>query len=374
MPADKRNNVLTYEGNNNFRYRLLLSTLSGKPVRITDIRTKDNDPGLREYEISFVRLLDKITNGTRIELNEASTSIYYNPGLLNGGEVEHKCSVQRGIGYYLEGIMMLAPFCKIPLDLTLGGVTDNTIDPTVDRIQTTGIPILKKFLSGDNEVTLTIRKRGATPLGGGEICFKCPVSRNPVRAIQLEDSGMVKRIRGTACSIRVSPAIANRIVESAKSVLLRFLPDVYIYTNHCRGAASGKSPGFGVTLTAETTKDVFFSGQAFSPLMTTGSLPCVPEDLGKEAAMKLLDEIFRNGCVDSVFQSMTAAFMALGKHISKVVVGPLTPATIQFLRDLRDFFGVVFKVEHVLEEDEILPQVRLTCLGIGYNNISKRTL
>jgi len=51
--------------------------------------------------------------------------------------------------------------------------------------------------------------------------------------------------------------------------------------------------GFGVTLTAETTKEVFFSGQAFSPLMTTGSLPCVPEDLGKEAAIKLLDEIYR---------------------------------------------------------------------------------
>jgi len=59
----------------------------------------------------------------------------------------------------------------------------------------------------------------------------------------LEDSGMVKRIRGTACSIRVSPAIANRIVESAKSVLLKFLPDVYIYADHCKRSISGKSPG-----------------------------------------------------------------------------------------------------------------------------------
>lgn len=54
---------------------------------------------------------------------------------------------------------------------------------------------------------------------------------------------MVKRIRGTACSIRVSPAIANRIVESAKGILLNFLPDVYIHTDHCKGASSGKSPG-----------------------------------------------------------------------------------------------------------------------------------
>ncbi|EZA53395.1 probable RNA 3'-terminal phosphate cyclase-like protein [Ooceraea biroi] len=374
MSINIRNNVLTYEGSNYFRYRLILSTLSGKPVKIIDIRTKDNDPGLREYEISFVRLLDKVTNGTKIELNETGTSIYYTPGLLNGGELEHDCSLQRGIGYYLEGIMMLAPFCKTPLNLKLRGVTNNTIDPSVDRIQTAGIPILKKFLAGDNEVTLTIHKRGVAPLGGGEVHFKCPVSRN-LRTVQLENSGMVKRIRGTACSVRVSPAIANRIVESAKGVLLKFLPDVYIYTDHSKGAAGGKSPGFGVTLTAETTKDVFFSGQAFSPLMTTGSLPCVPEDLGKEAAMRLLDEIYRNGCVDSVFQSMTAAFMALGKKdVSRAIVGPLTPATMQFLRDLRDFFGVTFKVEHVREEDEVLPQVRLICLGIGYTNMNKRAL
>lgn len=54
---------------------------------------------------------------------------------------------------------------------------------------------------------------------------------------------MVKRIRGIASSVRVSPAIANRIVESAKGVLLNFLPDVYIHTDHRKGSASGKSPG-----------------------------------------------------------------------------------------------------------------------------------
>ncbi|CAK9795461.1 Probable RNA 3'-terminal phosphate cyclase-like protein [Anthophora quadrimaculata] len=398
MPAKIKNNVLIYEGCNYLRYRLLLSTLSGKPVRITNIRIKDDDPGLKEYEVSFVRLLDKITNGSRIELNETGTSLYYSPGLLYGGELEHDCSLQRGIGYYLEGIMILAPFCKNAVDVKLRGITNNTKDPSVDRIKTAAVPILKKFLPGDNEVVFTISKRGAAPLGGGEIRFKCPVSRN-LKSIQFQKSGMVKRIRGTACSIRVSPAIANRIVESAKGVLLKFLPDVYIHTDHCKGAASGKSPGiylllynlfslnslsiqmltnvtgFGVTLSAETTTDVVFGAEAFSPLMTTGSLPCVPEDIGKEAAMKLIDEIYRNGCVDSPFQSMIAMFMALGnKDVSKIVTGPLTPSMIQFLRDLKDFFGIVFKIEKLREDDEILDQVVLTCIGVGYTNRGKRTL
>jgi hypothetical protein len=37
--------------------------------------------------------------------------------------------------------------------------------------------------------------------------------------------------------------MSNRIVEAAKGVLLKFLPDVYITTDHSKGANSGKSPG-----------------------------------------------------------------------------------------------------------------------------------
>lgn len=78
---------------------------------------------------------------------------------------------------------------------------------------------------------------------------------------------MVKRIRGTAYTLRVSPAIANRVVESAKGVLLNFIPDVYINTDQCKGKQSGKSPGFGIHLYAETTKGITYSAEAVSFLL-----------------------------------------------------------------------------------------------------------
>lgn len=40
-------NGLVYDGCNYFRQRLVLSTLSGKRVKIKSIRSKDDDPGLR---------------------------------------------------------------------------------------------------------------------------------------------------------------------------------------------------------------------------------------------------------------------------------------------------------------------------------------
>lgn len=51
-------------------------------------------------------------------------------------------------------------------------------DPSIDRFKTSAIPILKRFLAGDNSVELKIRKRGAAPLGGGEVHFSCPINKN----------------------------------------------------------------------------------------------------------------------------------------------------------------------------------------------------
>ena len=40
--------------------------------------------------------------------------------------------------------------------------------------------------------------------------------------------------------MRVSPAVCNRVVDATRSVLNQFVSDIYIYTDHCKGAQSGK--------------------------------------------------------------------------------------------------------------------------------------
>ena len=104
------------------------------------------------------------------------------------------------------------------------------------------------------------------------------------------------------------------------------------------------------------------------------------EDLGLDAAKFLLEEIFRGGCVDSTSQSLALLLAALGpKDVSRVVTGPLTDYTVSFLRHLKDFFEVVFKLEKYSEaeaEEELnlgADKVLLTCVGVGYTNLSKRT-
>ena len=47
---------------------------------------------------------------------------------------------------------------------------------------------------------------------------------------------MVKRIRGVAYSMKVSPQSTNRMVDGARGVLNKLLADVYIFTDAVSGA------------------------------------------------------------------------------------------------------------------------------------------
>lgn len=62
--------MLRFQGAEHFRQRLVCATLGAKAIRIDDIRAQDQNPGLRDYEASLLRLLEKVTNGCIIEINE----------------------------------------------------------------------------------------------------------------------------------------------------------------------------------------------------------------------------------------------------------------------------------------------------------------
>ncbi len=67
--------MLKFKGSSSFRQRVVLATLAGRPLRIDDIRANDQSPGLRDYEANLLRLVDKITNGSSIEIDETGALI-----------------------------------------------------------------------------------------------------------------------------------------------------------------------------------------------------------------------------------------------------------------------------------------------------------
>lgn len=328
-------------------------------------------------------MIDKITNGTQIEISPNGTELFLSPGFLEGGSIQHDCNIQRGIGYYLEVLVVLGPFCKNPLKVVLTGVTNSNESVSVDSIKNSMLKVVKRFLIVDDGLDIMINKRGLMPLGGGEVFFKCPVKKD-FKAIQVMEYGKVKRVRGIVYSCKVPSSVMNRTVEAAKGVLLNFIPDIYIYTDQNKGKSSGKSPGYGIQLSAETNSDVFYTAEGVSEAISSNHPnPTIAEDLGISVAHKLIEEIYRGGCVDSSCQWLVTLFMALSqKDVSKFVTGMLSDYTVAMLQHLKDFFDVTFKInyhkdgemtdEPMDDDDNESPKVSLTCVGVGLKNTNKR--
>eukprot|EP00127_Corallochytrium_limacisporum_P002491 Clim_evm48s128 gene=Clim_evmTU48s128 len=309
---------LVFEGANYMRQRLVLSMLSGKSIRIEKIRYRDADPGVQDFEASFLRLLDKLSNGTAIEINESGTVLTFTPGAITGGDIEHDCNVARSIGYYLEPIVPILVFAKKFTSLTLRGVTNNEEDPSVDLLRTVTLQTLKDW-GIDEAITFKIVRRGAPPLGGGEVSVVIPNIRE-LKPIRRLDEGKIKKVRGIAYATRVSPHTGNRMVDGARGVINPYLPDVYIYTDHYRGADSGKSPGYSISLVAESTTGALYGVEV------CGNSKTVPEKIGEMAAEHLLQEIARGGVYDTQNQAMAVILMAMSTaDVSKIVLGPLSP-------------------------------------------------
>ncbi len=244
------------------------------------------------------------------------------------------------------------------------------------------MPTLKRFGIEDG-LELKILKRGAAPLGGGEVMFGCGVVPS-LSAVRLVDAGKVKRVRGVAYTTRVSASLAARVVDSARAVFNNFIPDVWVYTDHYRGADSGSSPGYALSLVSESTSSCLLSAEM------NGGQHLPPEDLGDCVSKQLLEEIASGACIDTVSQSLVMLFMTLcPEDVSKIRFGKLSPHSyvkfsyrvitisiltysfsINCLRLLGDFFGVRFRLQADADSNTVLA----SCRGVGFRNLARKAL
>ncbi|KAJ1442230.1 18S rRNA biogenesis protein RCL1, partial [Ochromonadaceae sp. CCMP2298] len=243
----------------------------------------------------------------------------------------------------------LAIFCKNPVNIVLSGITNDELDISVDVLKTVTFPLLLNFNIWG--ITMKVRRRGAKPKGGGEVELLIPPVRGALNPLHVTDEGLVKRVRGTVFSTKVSPQIANRVISACREVLNHVLPDVFINTDTYKGKLGGDSPGYSVSLVAESTSGALLSVErtAVSRVGGVGGVGGgveLPEDIGREAAMMLLSEVQRGGVVDTVHQPLVLMLMVLTpEDVSKVRFGVLSPQAIMMLRLLREAFGVTFKIK-----------------------------
>ncbi|KAK3630080.1 hypothetical protein LTR22_021667 [Elasticomyces elasticus] len=389
MAATPAPAVLKFTGSKYLVQRLVLATLTGRPIRISQIRSSSHtSPGLAPHEVSFLRLLEAITNGSQIEFSYTGTTVLYRPGLITGsaagygaqgGVIKHELPAEckRGVGYFLIPLCLLAPFSKAPINVLFTGpgvITSSTEagDVSADTVRTAILPLFKSF-GVENNLELRILRRSNAGRdgkgGGGEVQLVFGHQVRLPKTLHLMSAGRVKKIRGVAYSTGVAGANNARLIEAARGVLNEVAPDTYIFSDVSsapfvpaptreNAAAKRKTGlGFGLSLVAETNTGVLYSADIASP--PAGGEP--PEDLGKKCAYQLLEAVEQGGCVSSVAAPTMLTLMAMGSEdvgrlaMGKEVLG--TEQVVQLARDLRTFGMSGWGLRDGDEEDEVVVSV-----------------
>lgn len=367
MSTAKKSPYVLFQGSQNFRLRIVLATLSGKPIKIEKIRSADLNPGLKDYEISFLRLMEAVTNGARIEISYTGTTVIYRPGIIIGGSHTHNCPPSKPVGYFVEPLLYLAPFSKKKFSIILRGITASHNDAGIEAIKWGLLPILEKF--GVRECALHTLKRGSPPLGGGEVHLVVDTLISQPLTIHELERPHISAIKGVAYSTRVSPSLVNRMIDGAKKVLKGASCEVNITADVWRGENSGKSPGWGVTLIGETKKGWCYFAEEI------GDPGAIPEEVGETVAYHLLEEISQSGAIGRTQLPLAITFMVIGKEdIGRLRISrdEVDERFVVLLRDIKKIFGTEAYLKEVDDGNSHDDDFIVTIKGNGFTNANKK--
>ncbi|KAI4147599.1 MAG: hypothetical protein LQ340_005482 [Diploschistes diacapsis] len=400
--AEQQRKALRFTTQKDFTQRLVLSTLTGRAIQISEIRPEStSNPGLDPHEISFLRLLEAITNGSEIDISMTGTTLRYRPGLITGsaagsgavsGVIRHElpAGCERGVSYFLIPLCLLAPFSKVQVNVLFTGpgvITSATTrgDMSVDSVRTAILPLYAHFGINNNLELRIIRRSNPGPDGKGGAGEVQLVFGHQVRlpkTLHLLNAGRIKRIRGVAYCTGVSASNNARMIDSARGILNPLTPDTYIFsdvssapflpsTDRSRPNAKSKiGLGFGLSLVAESSTGCLYSADVVSP----PSGGAIPEDLGHQCAFQLLDVVSQGGVVPFAAAPTVLTLMAMASEdvgriqLGKSVLG--SADIIGLARDLNKFGASQWGIRDM--PDGPGSKIIASIVGKGVGNVGRR--
>jgi RNA 3'-terminal phosphate cyclase (ATP) len=252
-----------------------------------------------------------------------SQTLQFTPGTIRTGSYSADTGTAGAITLLMQValpclVFSPSPSCAIST-LQLRGGTNAIQAPQIDYTQRILLPFLQQHFNID--VELDIIRRGYYPKGGGEVSVKIHSRSEPLSPITLLERGDVTSIRGRAYVAGLPTKLARACRDAAAALLTRNGIDPSIidieYLREIPANAIGA--GSGILLWAQTVTGCIIGGSAI------GQKGVEAEDIGREAAEELIQNLKQGGCVDEYLQDQWIIFGALAKGTSRVRCGlPLT--------------------------------------------------
>lgn len=316
------------------RNAVALSAVTGRPIRVTNIRGSRPKPGLRPQHLTALRAAADLCQARLDGAEISSGQIEFHPRDFPSG-------VTRRLDVGTAGSLTLVLQCLLPAlaqaatesQLTLVGGTDVPFSPPFDYFERVFLPALRGM---GVPVVSELVARGFYPRGGGQAKVQVRPARAVTPVAWLERGG-VERITGRSFSLGLPEHITRRMREAACARLQRAgYGDLAI---EVEVVARGRSEGCGIALEAECEGGARLGGNAL------GRRGKRAEEVGEEAAEMLLAEIEPGAAVDSHLADQLVVWMARAEGPSEFTTTRVTDHLRAAAKVAEAMAGVRFSFE-----------------------------
>ena len=277
------------------RTALALSALTGKSFFIEKIRAKRKNPGLAAQHLSCVKAVAKLCNARVSGAFLGSTKLSFEPGKIETKKLKIDIGTAGSIPLVLQALIPALTQAE-EFEIKIKGGTDVKFAPSIDYTKEVFLKLLEKM---GCETKLLIEKRGFYPRGGGFVTFR--ISNSNLKRYDFVEQGKILSLKGNSiASVELKKA---RVAERQASSALKLLnPSFSIRIK--KGYVEADSIGSVITLWLETEKSILGAS-------SLGEKGKRAEEVGKEAAQALMEEIESKAAIDEHAADQLLPYLAL---------------------------------------------------------------
>jgi RNA 3'-terminal phosphate cyclase (GTP) len=346
------------------RVALALSTITGKPFEVDNIRKGRAKSGLKAQHLYCIKSLQELCSAVVEGDVLGSAYLKYIPGKIKAKPLQVDIGTAGSITLLLQSLLPPCLFASRSMKLEIVGGTDVKWAAPFDYFNNVFVPVVKRFCF---ELDVRLAKRGYFPKGQGNLelsinpkyklsefsGFKefCSYLKQNIPKIDLTGQGNLVGVKGIShASLNLENAkVAERQASAAKSILMKLGCPVDISSEYCNTVSLGS----GITLWANFSKDEECTEVFHMGADALGEPGKRAEIVGEEAAKKLIKEIESKAAVDKYLGDQILLLMAFTSN-SKIKVSEITEHCRTNIYVIEKFLGKVFEID---EEEKMISMI-----------------
>jgi RNA 3'-phosphate cyclase len=317
-----------------------LSTITGKPARITNIRKNRPQAGLKTQHLEGLKTVATLCSAEVTGARLGSTEIEFHPKDISTTTATVTIGTAGSVGLVFQSLKLLAYRATETMKIAVnGGATFGKFSPPMLYIQHVLLPILATM---GYSATIVIEKHGFYPKGGARVTIIIdPWEKRLPLMLTTHSTSYDIHCRSIASSDLQRARVAERQAAAVENALMKWMEDKSNYSASitCESDYTDATcPGSGIVLWAQSAQRNILGADGL------GERGKPAETVGKEAAITLIRAIESGAAVDEHLSDQLLVFMALAKEKSIITIPHLTDHAKTNIRVIQQFIDTEFTI------------------------------